>query len=188
MHYWLGDRAFSPFQYERLKDRLKQNGLQDVLMFADILYCLEGDGFSLNARKKVDHLLRAKQVDNLERYQLFVMPRLGTLSPWSSKTSDVALRCGLDELTRIEKGLAFHLNESRYQRVGEDKKLQLHSILHDPLTESLVFNQHTLSNWLQASDMQNQTVIELGTAGLSRLQQVNLSLGLALTDDEMVYL
>lgn len=114
-----------------------------------------------------------------------VTPRPGTISPWSSKASDIAHNCGLKQVVRLERGLAFYvkapaLTESQWQ--------QLAALLHDRMMET-VFGELQQAEQLFAHHQPApyQAVDVLGE-GRGALEQANVRLGLALAQDEIDYL
>ena len=67
---------------------------------------------------------------------LLALPRIGTVSPWSSKATDIAHVCGLAAVRRIERGIAWYLRGTR--RLGEVDLAAAGTLLHDRMTQSLV--------------------------------------------------
>ncbi|MBS3963002.1 MAG: phosphoribosylformylglycinamidine synthase [Methylomonas sp.] len=116
---------------------------------------------------------------------LWVVPRLGTLSPWSSKASEIAQRCGLSAVQRIERGIEFTLELN--QPIADSAKHALATLLHDRMTQHVVFDLATLDLFTEhpAKPLQTVALIEHGRAAL---QQANGELGLALSPDEIDYL
>ena len=116
-----------------------------------------------------------------------VSPRLGTISPWASKATDIARNCGFDihrleRLTRYDLVLAVSKSLSKPQLVAID------AALHDRMTESVwpdVQTAFQLLMPLPASPMQTVDVLRRGREALV---QANMDSGLALADDEIDYL
>lgn len=118
------------------------------------------------------------------RLTVIVTPRLGTQSPWSSKATDIARNCGLGSVVQIERGI-------RWLVEGLDAS-QLSALaphLHDRMTESLHYaddpHDIDLFGTQQPQPVAHVPVLEHGT---SALLEANTALGLALSDDEIVYL
>src|SRR5574340_421481 len=65
-------------------------------------------------------------------------PRHGTISPWSSKATDILKNCGLSCFRRIERGVAFHLLDAAGQPLSADAKARLLPRLHDRMTEAVM--------------------------------------------------
>ena len=70
---------------------------------------------------------------------LVVTPRPGTISPWSSKATDIAHNCGLTQIKRLERGLAYYVNTSRV--LTADEQQQLAGLLHDRMMETVLTAQ-----------------------------------------------
>ncbi|WP_244813500.1 phosphoribosylformylglycinamidine synthase [Caballeronia sp. Lep1P3] len=122
-----------------------------------------------------------------------VVPRLGTVSPWASKASDIAHHCGLAHVRRIERGVEYSVvMKSGFlggkKLLSDEARAQVAAALHDRMTESVVasrdFALH-LFDELPAKPL--QTVDIIGT-GRRALEAANAELGLALADDEIDYL
>ncbi len=120
-----------------------------------------------------------------------VAPRLGTVSPWASKASDIARNCGLT-LTRIERVVVYRigLRSGLFSKptLSPAQWLAAAALLHDRMTESALPSldaAHALFTPLQAAPMEHVDVLGGGRAALER---ANTAFGLALADDEMDYL
>src|SRR4051794_37408268 len=73
-----------------------------------------------------------------ERGTLFlVVPRLGTISPWSSKASDIAHHCGLEAVERIERGVAYWIERSGEAAISKEERASLLPHIHDRMTETV---------------------------------------------------
>ncbi|MEY6432014.1 phosphoribosylformylglycinamidine synthase [Thioalkalicoccus limnaeus] len=115
-----------------------------------------------------------------------VMPRPGTISPWSSKATDIARRCGLTKVTRLERGTAFYLTGDDAAVEGLAERAA--PWLHDRMTQSVVFEWAAAERlFVRAAPRPVQRVTLLET-GRDALVRANLELGLALSDDEIDYL
>lgn len=111
--------------------------------------------------------------------------RAGTLSPWSSKATDIAHNCGLSAVTRLERGIAYYITTTG---LTENEHQQLSALLHDRMTET-VFSELSQAQALFARhEPAPLTVIDLAGQGRAALEKANISLGLALAEDEIDYL
>ncbi|MDX8396776.1 MAG: phosphoribosylformylglycinamidine synthase [Mariprofundaceae bacterium] len=108
-----------------------------------------------------------------------VTPRLGTISPWSSKATDIARLCGLPALLRIERAVAY--------RIKGDRQL-IAPLLHDRMTESVLECCNDLSALFEHQDAKPLVYIDVLKGGRLALQKANVELGLALAEDEIDYL
>jgi phosphoribosylformylglycinamidine synthase len=119
-------------------------------------------------------------------YLLTVTPRLGTVSPWSSKATDIAQVCGLTFVTRLERGTAYRLRASSPQ---SDLDLRaLGTVLHDRMTESLWVGPVDLPTLFGIGAPRPLRSVSLGSDGAAALQRANREWGLALSGDEIDYL
>ncbi|HEY5102140.1 MAG TPA: AIR synthase-related protein, partial [Steroidobacteraceae bacterium] len=116
---------------------------------------------------------------------LLVVPRAGTISPWSSKATDIAHVCGLDAIQRIERGIAYRL-KSTYP-FAREQLATLAPILYDRMTEMALFQIKDAVQLFEHAPPQPLARISLAS-GRSALEQANTLLGLALSTDEIEYL
>ena len=107
-----------------------------------------------------------------------VVPRLGTISPWSSKATDVFRLCGLGAIDRVERGVRWYLN------TWSEECAQL---LHDRMTESVLYKE-SFNEIFQEQTPRPFSHIELRDDPFDAIQQVNQKFGLALSDIEIRYL
>ncbi|PLW70231.1 phosphoribosylformylglycinamidine synthase [Pseudohalioglobus lutimaris] len=127
------------------------------------------------------HVARAEQSD-----LVLVLPRPGTISPWSSKATDIAHNCGLDAVKRIERGVAYQLSFPR--DLGAQQYEAVLALLHDRMTEAVHTDLEKASElFVKASPAAMSSVDILG-AGRAALVAADRALGLALADDEIDYL
>jgi phosphoribosylformylglycinamidine synthase len=115
-----------------------------------------------------------------------VVPRTGTISPWSSKATDIAHNCGLAQVRRVERGTAYRVELP----ASADASLpaQVAALLHDRMVDQ-VLNDFEQAQCLFRHDTPAPLgTINIGTGGRQALAQANLELGLALAEDEIDYL
>ncbi|HXF45787.1 MAG TPA: phosphoribosylformylglycinamidine synthase, partial [Burkholderiaceae bacterium] len=115
-----------------------------------------------------------------------VVPRLGTVSPWASKATDIARNCGLDAVLRIERGTRYWIGVSR--GTDDAQRASIGALLYDRMTESLLDPQAEPSRLFEEVTARSLATIELGRAGRVALERANREMGLALADDEIDYL
>ena len=120
------------------------------------------------------------------QHSLLVVPRPGTISPWSSKATDIAHNCGLSMVCRIERGIFYSFEAS--QPLSQAELLALYPALHDRMTE-VVFNglEEAEALFIHHAPSEITSVDVLG-GGRDALQRANRELGLALAEDEIDYL
>ncbi len=116
---------------------------------------------------------------------LLVTPRPGTLSPWSSKATDIVHNCALPQVLRLERGLAFYINGPN---LNESQWQQLAALLHDRMMETVFTDlqqAEQLFSHHRPTPLQQVDILGLGR---NALEQANSKLGLALAQDEIDYL
>ena len=116
---------------------------------------------------------------------LLVTPRPGTISPWSSKATDIAHNCGLQQVVRLERGVAYYvqagtLNADQWQQVAAE--------LHDRMMESVFDSLQEAENLFAHHQPAPVASVDMLGQGRSALEEANRRLGLALAEDEIDYL
>ena len=166
-------------QYQHLVD-LKDDGLELDESEIDKLSQL------LTYGPAVDEELLTKAYSQQDVQRLYVVPRFGTISPWSTKATDIAHHCGLDKVARIERGIAFYITST--ESLDQQTLLDLAEFLYDPMTESVVTELSAAEGLFQSQLPQPLFEVPLLSDGVAALQTANQDLGLALSDDEINYL
>jgi phosphoribosylformylglycinamidine synthase len=115
---------------------------------------------------------------------LLVLPRFGTVSPWSSKATDIARNCGLDKVVRLERGVAYRVSGA----LGGESRRILESAIHDRMTETVVARLEEAEALFSHAQRRPLARIDLLHGGRAALAEANASMGLALADDEIDYL
>ena len=110
-----GIQALRKFKINTLNEKIKRliPGLE--LIGTEYIHFIETDKDLSQSNKKTLHkLLNYSPEVNLEdsKYTITVAPRIGTISPWSSKASDICKLCGLSVISRIERGINYHFNRT----------------------------------------------------------------------------
>lgn len=154
-----GRSALSPFRLERLLHSIQVTVPQVAGIRADYHYfCQLRRDLTVEESDRLQQLLDAATTESPAPNSklLLVVPRPGTISPWSSKATDIAHNCGLDGIERLERGIGFAL---RYQTVpSAEQLLQIEACLHDRMTEvvlptleaaAVLFQQATPGSWVK---------------------------------------
>ena len=118
---------------------------------------------------------------------LLVTPRIGTISPWSSKASDIARNCGFAAVKRIERAVAYHA-AVHGSKLPAGQQSALAARLHDRMTESVLSSIDAAKALFHHVAPQPLGTIDLMKGGRDALVKANVELGLALSDDEIDYL
>jgi len=112
-----------------------------------------------------------------------VVPRLGTISPWASKATDIVKTCGIKGLNRIERGIVYTLK-------GADTKSieAMQALLHDRMMEQVFTELAPLENLFSHQQPKPFRSVDVLAKGKKALQTANTEMGLALSEDEIDYL
>ena len=115
----------------------------------------------------------------------FVVPRVGTISPWSSKATDIANICGLP-IKRIERGRVYSISFSG--SLKDEEKNLIGSFFYDRMTESLLLSEPSRAQLFKENVPSPLGISSLSEKGKLALHEKNNSLSLALSDEEIDYL
>lgn len=185
-----GVTALSDFRVEKLLQKAAALGLPEVKLSSEFWY-FAGSEKALDAAtvEKLQALLAAQSVEQTpkarEGLHLFlVTPRLGTISPWASKATNIAENCGLAGIERIERGMAVWLEG----RLNDDEKQQWAALLHDRMTESVLPDFQTASKLFHHLESETFSTVDVLGGGKEALVKANTEMGLALSADEIDYL
>ncbi|MCU0896617.1 MAG: phosphoribosylformylglycinamidine synthase [Burkholderiales bacterium] len=183
-----GGSALSAFRLEKLNASLAALHPDLRVLHAEFCHFVEVDREPDAAEAEtLERLLaygepsRAREVTGGE--PVLVTPRLGTISPWSSKATDIAKQCGLPFVRRIERGTLYRVD------VPEGVALALaFPLLHDRMTETIVGSLDEADALFRHFAPRPLASIDLIGRGRAALDEANLAMGLALSADEIDYL
>ncbi len=130
-----------------------------------------------------------KPATNTEQGQLILItPRPGTISPWSSKATDILHNCALQKVQRVERGIAWNLSFQGSHTAGQEQLQEIAAVLHDRMTETVLSSLEQAETLFSEFKPRPVQTISLGENGQAALETANLELGLALSDIEIDYL
>ena len=185
-----GGPALSRFRVEKLvaEATARALGLDDLK--AHFFYLVDMPDDLLPGEIQVLQSLLDATVADADRVvasvePLLVLPRWGTRSPWSTKATEIARRCGLERLSRVERGIAWHCSESASASSVSD---QLGDLIHDPMTESVTRDKASLDRIFHVAATGALEFVDVISGGLSALQEANQRQGFALSPEECDYL
>ncbi|NCF80050.1 MAG: phosphoribosylformylglycinamidine synthase [Proteobacteria bacterium] len=186
-----GRSALTPFRARRLHDSLIRElpGLSSITAeyryFVALRDALSGEQEQLLAR-----LLNARQDSSSAApdNRFLVVPRPGTISPWSSKATDILHNCGLHAVDRVERGVEWHVS----MNAGDQGALLTQAIvaphIHDRMTQAVITEFDTVQALFDHAAARPMQSIDVITGGRAALVEANREMGLALSDDEITYL
>ncbi len=182
-----GHAAHSGFRLksmvERLNATLPELGVAAVR--SAYIYPVEASApLSDDVRCKTDALLGAEG-DFVKGPGFFVTPRKGTISPWSSKATDIFRNCGLETVLRVERGIYFEVVGDSEQVLSLDALQPALGLLHDRMTEGVYTDLADIFAHMQPAPYVSVDVLGEGREALAR---ANVEMGLALSDEEIDYL
>jgi len=117
---------------------------------------------------------------------LLVVPRPGTISPWSSKATDIAHNCGLEQVERLERGVAWYVHLPA--ELATPDRTAIEELLHDRMTEAVLPSVEAARGLFEHAEPGALTVVDVLGGGRQALVDADRRLGLALADDEIDYL
>lgn len=185
-----GVTALSDFRVEKLLQKAAALGLPEVKLSSEFWY-FAGSEKALDAAtvEKLQALLAAQSVEQTPKaraglHLFLVTPRLGTISPWASKATNIAENCGLAGIERIERGMAVWLEGA----LTDEQKQQWAALLHDRMTESVLPDFQTASKLFHHLESETFSTVDVLGGGKEALVKANTEMGLALSADEIDYL
>ncbi|QSL93572.1 phosphoribosylformylglycinamidine synthase [Ectopseudomonas toyotomiensis] len=183
-----GAPALSAFRHGKLLEQLTSKvpavtGLYaEFAHFADVTGVLNADEEQVLAR-----LLKygpSVPVQEPSGKLFLTIPRFGTISPWSSKASDIARNCGLAKVQRLERGIAYYVSGE----LSEADSAAVAALLHDRMTQLVLGALEDAAALFSHAEPKPLTAVDVLGGGRAALEQANQDLGLALAEDEIDYL
>ncbi|MBT4262204.1 MAG: phosphoribosylformylglycinamidine synthase, partial [Thiotrichales bacterium] len=195
-----GGPALSKFRAQKMESLLRSSVsvvdkvVTQLIHFVDVERELSSDellvleqllkyGPTHSAKDSANKLNNSK-VENVESW--VVVPRLGTISPWSSKATDIANNCDLSAVRRIERGVVWTIGFS--SKLAEDDRDRILSIIHDRMLETVLDSESDAVQLFTTAEPAPVLTVDILSGGREALEESNQALGLALADDEIDYL
>jgi len=185
-----GPLALSPFRVERLRATLADQGVvvQGLTAWYDHFVALS-TALSIPHEARLQDLLTYGQpAEPLDQagLQINVVPRLGTLSPWSTKATDILHHCGLPSVLRVERGTTYQMLLANELNAAQRETLRHH--VHDPMTETVLDSLDQSPLLFKPHAPQSLTRVDVLGGGRDALKDADAQMGLALAADEIDYL
>ena len=184
-----GSNALSDFRIQKLKQQIEHAGISIGGIHAEYVHFVESaQELNTTDQETLSKLLtygpkQPKQSVNANSSSesLVVVPRFGTISPWSSKATDIAKNAGLMSVERVERGIEFVVSDcSDIER--------LKPLLHDRMIETILGDIDAANGLFRHDEPKPLTTVPILAEGKAALESANTNLGLALADDEIEYL
>ena len=186
-----GCPALSAFRVEKLLSRVQQE-MPVVRLTANYIHIVNIGGSLSEAAndilQQVLHYGPSYQEEALQGVSLYVLPRPGTISPWSSKATDIAHHCGLGEIKRIERGIHFTFQLNGTAQLNPRQLAKLKSLIHDRMIEVVWSDLDNIDRLFKQADPAPLNSVDILQRGRDALVEANTAMGLALAPDEIDYL
>ena len=174
----IGSDAYSPFRMDALKEAVRRldPDAGRCRIDAKWVYALETCGeISAEDLERASTLLNA--AGECDGADFFITPRKGTISPWSSKATDIFRNCGLKSIVRVERGIRF--------RVSEALPEKCFAALYDKMTEGVYSD---ISDLFEVDEPRKGRTYDVMAKGVDAIREANEEIGLAISEEEMEYL
>jgi len=130
----------------------------------------------------------ASQPLSEEGQLLLVVPRPGTISPWSSKATDIAHNCGLSDIHRIERGIAYYFQAAGGGKLTDHQLALIKPLIHDRMIEWVLDSLEDAEALFGEAEPAPVSTVDILGGGRDALIIANREKGLALAEDEIDYL
>ncbi len=185
-----GSPALSEFRVHKLLERCREHDLPVTGIYAEFMHFVDlKSDLDGQESEKLEKLLTygpTIEEHEPEGLLLLVTPRPGTISPWSSKSTDIAINCGLDKVKRLERGTAYYIETS--VELSEAQVNVVKALIHDRMMEAVFTELEAASALFTVAEPAPVAHVDILTGGRVALEEANVSLGLALAEDEIDYL
>ena len=185
-----GSPALSEFRVNKLLELCREQQLPVTGIYAEFMHFAD-----LNADLDDTEIERLEKLltygPTIEEHKpegllLLVTPRPDTISPWSSKSTDIAHNCGLTKVKRLERGTAYYIESST--ELSEEQATVVKSLIHDRMMESIMGDFESAQALFTVAEPAPVADVDILSGGRKALEEANVSLGLALAEDEIDYL
>jgi len=186
-----GSPALSTFRLQKLLQELQSAGLPVQAVAADFVHVADVSSALTAAEQDVlEKVLTygpSRRAAALTGATLVVAPRPGTLSPWSTKATDIAHLCGLAKINRIERVTAYTFDLGG-AALSPEHRASLAAKIHDRMTQAVFDDLAACAVLFHRESPRPLTSVPILAQGRAALVAANKSLGLALAEDEIDYL
>jgi phosphoribosylformylglycinamidine synthase len=181
-----GSQALSSFRQKKLLNTLQNIDPNITNVQAQYVHFVDSKvDLTAKAAKQLDQLLAYGEHQTItDTGELFlVVPRIGTISPWSSKATDIVRNSGLTAIDRVERGITYFVSA----RDSVNRKI-INPLLHDRMTEVILDTLDAASALFNKVTARSLIEVNILEGGKDALLKANSELGLAIAADEIDYL
>ncbi|OOZ40147.1 phosphoribosylformylglycinamidine synthase [Solemya pervernicosa gill symbiont] len=187
-----GSPALSDFRITKILQQLQESAPAVTQLYAEYIHFAEVEQALDEAAMATLERVLTYGPDHPESAPdgqlLLVVPRPGTISPWSTKATDIAHNCGLAQVQRLERGIAYYPSKADGTPLSESEQTAVAAVIHDRMTESVFTAMQEADGLFIHAEPQPLMSVDLLGGGREALVIANGELGLALADDEIDYL
>ena len=187
-----GCPALSDFRNHKLLQQLREQLPELVRLSTGYLHIAElEERLTENEQGILEQLLTYgpdRPAGEVNGIPLIVIPRPGTISPWSSKATDIVHNCGLEKVSRVERGVIYTLEMRNAAALTDAQTAAVLPLIHDRMTEAVVFDVDDTDALFTHTEPAPFAIVDILGGGRSALEAANIELGLALSADEIDYL
>jgi phosphoribosylformylglycinamidine synthase len=180
-----GVNALSDFRKKNLLSRLRKIDKSISGVSAEYVHFVKSDPLNKEQKRELQTILTyGEKYSAVEKGELFlVVPRFGTISPWSSKATDIIHNCGLAQVKRAERGIAYYISSPK-----KVKRIGVAQLLHDKMVETVLSSLGEAEELFARANPAPFEEVNLVQKGKKALYEANDKWGLALSDSEINYL
>ena len=174
-----GSQSFSSSKLDQIKHKFNKINEINADIYSNEIYLVQAEGSNINI-DSIQDILSASELN--EDYTFYVGPRLGTISPWSSKTEDIIKNVGIKNVSRVERLFGFEIN------ADIDHAKNDFSMFYDRMTQSIYKKQEDFQDLFVSDEPRSLNNIDILQNGKEALINANASYGFAMSDEEINYL
>jgi len=187
-----GSAALSQFRIEKIQSQLSQNVANITHIYAEFRHFIWSnvalDDVQQNTLKQILTYGPTMQAEDPQGELLLVIPRIGTISPWASRATDIVKHCGLEAVQRVERGIAYFVQTKNGEKLTQEERQQLLPLIHDRMTEMVFSSLDDAAKLYHADAPKPLSTVDILQGGKQALVKANSDMGLALSPDEVDYL
>ena len=187
-----GGNALSDFRVNKLLPALQANVPQINDIQAHFVHFAETSAdLNETEQAQLDALLDYGSVIDLENNdsdKLIVIPRPGTISPWSSKATDIVHNSGLNKVIRIERGIVYLFGLTDESNLTDEQIDLIKPLIHDRMTDAVINNEDEAKALFSTAKPAPLEHVDILSGGKAALEKANSEMGLALSAEEIDYL
>ncbi|WP_029148417.1 phosphoribosylformylglycinamidine synthase [Methylophilus sp. 5] len=187
-----GSAALSQFRLDKLYSALKVSAPNIAHIYAEFVhFAFSETALSSAEQETLRQILTygpKTEIESPSGELLLVTPRIGTISPWASRATDITHNCGLSSLLRLERGIAYYVTTHNGQPLSDSEKQALRAVIQDRMTETVIGSLAAAEKLYHHADPKPLSSVDILAGGKAALEAANSDMGLALSPDEVDYL